>query len=157
MRSRNAWLAFACSIYAVLGSSNASADTAEEVRVWYESQYAPHFVTLQNINANRIVDFYTSAFQNHPLSASPITIINSVESWNGWKQSLASAGWTGGTVRSVDVETLNERTAVIVAHWDNRYQSESPSRTVLQSCNWYLATKDADRWRITSHVELPCN
>lgn len=159
MRETNSTKPSAWLVLILLVTADAQANTADEARDWYVSQYSPHFTSIESVEAVRVEylkEIYTTPWRSHPPSADSRLIPNTVESWSGYKDRLHSRGWLSGTLKSVDASRLNNTTAVIKARWIHRYRPESGVPTT-ELCDWYIASKESDGWKITSHAPVACD
>jgi len=138
-------------LVAALVSQHAFADVAESAKAWFETEYAPNYISPVTDHPERLRQYYLdeSWFLNG--EAGNFKNSNSEEIWIGWWNNKRSAGWSGSTLEEVEAQQLNPTTALLRVRWSAVENEQS-----VDSCNVYIATKDDGIWRFATVIDVQC-
>ena len=130
----------------------AYADTANDVRHWYEKEYAPLWFSVASADPARVREFYTTPYRRHPIDSDSFLRDNSVEYWREWIDSIIADGWVGGDLIRVDVTELNRQAVYVFAQWRDKGIEEPQSL----SCDSYIVARSDGHWRISNYISTSC-
>lgn len=131
--------------------------TLEEARNWYEQEYASLYTTIEDWEPSASRSFYADQWRNHPLGGDSVVLENSVDLWRSSKAAAISNGFSGASVQSINVSSLNDRSALLYVRWKNRYVNDTNTEHFEETCHIYLVTKGASGLKVTNHIEQVCN
>ncbi len=141
-------------LLALLSGSNVLAQdlSLEESAInWYRDQYAPVWVSAEDVDPAVAASFYHDTWIDYSLMGTFV-----VQTGPGWVSHMVAdwvaSGWTGSTLAAVQANEINDHLVAFKARYDDQYK-DAPT---LQSCGWYTAIYVDGNWAFTNYAEIDC-
>ncbi len=139
-------------VLAISLPSFALADPADDARQWFESEYAPLWVSLEELDAVRVHEAYSNNFHQLTYTGDVVPHDNSIGWWEEQFVTYGTTSWRGGRLNDIEAYLINPRIVMLEVEWE---QSLADGSTA-PGCFTYIAVGMGDSWKFTSVAVVSC-